>query len=125
MYTTEALLSTQQIANRLSALFKENKWEEAQEELFDSDAMSIEPYNHAGLKTVKGVQAIKQKTKDFNAQFDEVHSGYVTDPIVAGKYISFGMGMDAINKNGIRIKLDEIAVYEVREGKIIKEQFFY
>jgi hypothetical protein len=125
MYTTEALMSTQQIANRLSALFKENKWEEAQEELFDSDAMSIEPYNHAGLKTVKGIQAIKQKTKDFNQQFDEVHSGYVTDPIVAGKYISFGMGMDAINKNGIRIKLDEIAVYEVREGKIIKEQFFY
>lgn len=125
MYTTEALMSTQQIANRLSSLFRENKWEQAQDELFDTDAMSIEPYNHAGLKTVKGLEAIKQKTRDFNEQFDEVHSGYVTDPIVAGRYISFGMGMDAINKKGIRIKLDEIAVYEVREGKIIKEQFFY
>ena len=125
MHTTEVLMTIQQIANRLSVLFRENKWEEAQEELFDENAMSIEPYNTAGLKTVRGNEAIKQKTRDFNGEIDYVHSGYVTDPIVAGRYISFGMGMDAINKQGKRIKLDEIAIYEVREGKIIKEQFYY
>lgn len=125
MHTTEALMTTQQIANRLTVLFRENKWEQAQDELFDENAMSIEPYNTAGLKTVRGIEAIKQKTRDFNGQIDEVHSGYVTEPTVAGRYIAFGMGMDAINKEGKRIKLDEIAIYEVREGKIIKEQFFY
>jgi ketosteroid isomerase-like protein len=119
------MMTTQQIASRLAALFRENKWEQAQSELFDENAVSIEPYDELGLATVQGIEAIKRKTEEFNKQIEEVHSGYVTDPIVAGKYIAFGMGMDATNKKGERIKMDEIAIYEVNEGKIVKEQFFY
>lgn len=125
MQTTEAMMTTQQIASRLAALFRENKWEQAQSELFDENAFSIEPYDELGLATVQGIEAIKRKTEEFNEQIEEVHSGYVSDPVVAGKYIAFGMGMDATNKKGERIKMDEIAIYEVNEGKIVKEQFFY
>jgi hypothetical protein len=35
------------------------------------------------------------------------------------------MGMDETFKGMGRNKMDEIAVYEVRDGKIVKEQFFY
>lgn len=125
MQTTEAMMTTQQIANRLSALFRENQWEQAQNELFDQDALSIEPYDIPGFQSVEGIEAIKKKTENFNKEIAEVHSGYVTEPIVAGTRIAFGMGMDVTLHTGNRIKMDEIAVYEVRDGKIVKEQFFY
>jgi hypothetical protein len=35
------------------------------------------------------------------------------------------MGMDVTMKGQGRSKMDEIAVYEVKDGKIVKEQFFY
>jgi hypothetical protein len=35
------------------------------------------------------------------------------------------MGIDATYKGMGRQKMDEIALYEVKDGKIVKEQFFY
>jgi hypothetical protein len=35
------------------------------------------------------------------------------------------MSFDATFKGGGRTKMDEICVYEVKDGKIVKEQFFY
>lgn len=56
---------------------------------------------------------------------EEMHGGYVSDPVVAGNHIAFAMGMDVTYKGMGRQKMDEIALYEVKNGKIVKEQFFY
>jgi hypothetical protein len=125
MTTAEAVMTTQDVANRLSEFFRENKWAEAQEELFSEDAESIEPPGSQGLQSVKGKAAIKKKGDDFNNMVEEVHGGYAGEPIVAGNYIALAMGIDATYKGMGRQKMDEIAVYEVRDGKIVKEQFFY
>jgi len=123
--TAEAVMTTQEVADRLSELFKENKWAEAQEELFSDDAESIEPDHSPGMKSVKGKEAIKKKGDEFNSMVEEVHGGYAGQPIVAGNYIALAMGIDATYKGIGRQKMDEIAVYEVKDGKIVKEQFFY
>ncbi|HEV8283988.1 MAG TPA: nuclear transport factor 2 family protein [Chitinophagaceae bacterium] len=125
MATQEAVMTTQDVANRLKELFKENKWQEAQEELFSEDAESIEPAHSPGLQSVKGLDAIKKKGEDFNNMVEEMHGGYVSDPIVAGNYIAVAMGIDCTYKGMGRQKMDEIALYEVKDGKIVKEQFFY
>ena len=54
-----------------------------------------------------------------------MHGGYVGEPIVAGNHIAIAMGMDVTMKGAGRMKMDEIALYEVKDGKIVKEQFFY
>ncbi len=125
MSTLEGVMTTQEIANRLSVLFKENKWTEAQQELFSDDAESVEPRNSPGMQSVKGKDAIKKKGDDFNSMLEEMHGGYVGEPIVGGNHIALAMGMDATMKGQGRMKFDEICVYEVRDGKIVKEQFFY
>ena len=125
MATQEAVLTTQDIANRLHELFKENKWQEAQDELFSDDAESVEPPGSQGLSSVKGLEAIKKKGKDWESMIQEVHGGWTGEPIVAGNYIAVAMGVDATMKDGNRMKMDEIAVYQVDDGKIVKEQFFY
>ena len=56
---------------------------------------------------------------------EEVHGGYSNKPQVAGTHFSVVMGMDVTMKGQGRMKMDEIAVYEVKNGKIVKEQFFY
>ena len=125
MSTLEAVMTTQEVANRMYELFKENKWSEVQQELFSDDAESIEPPGSPGMQSVKGKDAIKKKGDDFNNMIEEVHGGYTGEPIVAGNYIALAMGFDATMKGMGRQKMDEIAVYEVRDGKIVKEQFFY
>jgi len=125
MSTLEAVMTTQEVADRMYELFKENKWAEVQQELFSDDAESIEPANSPGMQSVKGKEALKKKGDDFNNMIEEVHGGYTGQPIVAGNHIAFAMGFDATMKGMGRQKMDEIAVYEVKDGKIVKEQFFY
>jgi len=125
MTTKEAVMTTQEVADRLYELFEEGKWAEAQEELFSQDAKSIEPPNSPGLVSVEGLDNIKKKGEMFNNMVEEMHGGYTGKPIVAGNFIAFAMGMDATMKGAGRMKMDEIAVYEVRGGKIVKEQFFF
>ena len=125
MATQEAVLTTQDIANQLNQFFKENKWQEAQEELFSDNAESIEPPGAQGLSSVRGLDAIKKKGNDWQNMIQEVHGGWSGEPIVGGNHIAVAMGVDATMKDGNRMKMEEIAVYEVRDGKIVKEQFFY
>ena len=118
-------MTTQEVAQRLDQLFKENKWDEAQDELFAENAVSIEPPHSQGLQSAEGLAAIKEKGKQFQSMVEEMHGGYVSDLLVAGNYISCAMGMDVTMKGMGRMKMDEIALYEVKDGKIVKEQFFY
>jgi len=125
MTTEVAVMTTQEVANRLAELFKENKWEQAQDELFSDDCESIEPPHAQGLQTAIGKAAIKQKAVDFNSMVEEMHGGWVSDLLVGGNYITCAMGMEATMKGMGRTKMDEVCVYEVKDGKIVKEQFFY
>jgi len=125
MTTQEAVMTTQEIANRFSQLAEEGKWDKIQDELFSDDAESIEPPHAQGLKSVKGREALKKKAEEFNSTVEEMHGGYCSKPVVGGNYFSVAMGMDATMTGMGRMKMDEIAVYEVKDGKIVKEQFFY
>lgn len=53
----ENVMTTQDVANRMSELFKEYKWNEVQDELYSDDCESIEPAHAPGLKSVKGMEA--------------------------------------------------------------------
>jgi hypothetical protein len=125
MSTAEAVMTTQDVANRMSELFKDNNWHQVQEELYAEDAESIEPEHAQGLKSVKGMAAIKQKGAEFNAMIEEMHGGWVSDLLVGGNYITCAMGMDVTMKGMGRMKMDEVCVYEVKDGKVVKEQFFF
>lgn len=121
----EKVLTTAEVAARFNTLAKEGKWDQIQDELFAENAVSIEPPNSPGLQSVQGLQAIKEKGKAFAESVEEMHGGYSSDPLVAGNYFSVAMGMDGTFKGMGRMKMDEVALYEVKDGKIVKEQFFY
>ena len=121
----EKVLTTQEVADRFHELAQTGQFEKVQEELFADDAVSIEPPKVPGLQTVEGKEAIKRKGEMFNESVEEMHSAYSKEPIVVGNFFAVVMGLDATMKGMGRVKMDEIAIYEVREGKIVKEQFFF
>lgn len=120
-------MTTKEVADRFYQLSEENNWNKIQDELFAQDAVSIEPPNASGqgLQNAQGLDAIKKKGEMFNSMVETVHSGYCSKPVVGGRYFSVAMGLDATMKGAGRSQMDEIAVYEVKDGKIVREQFFF
>jgi hypothetical protein len=121
------LMNVEAIATRLVKLCREGKFEEAQRELYAEDTVSIEPEGlpPGALGNVKGMQAIFEKKRQFNAGLEKVHSISMSDPLIAGNWFTAVLTLDATAKGRGRVTLNEICVYRVRDGKIAHEQFFY
>jgi len=120
-------MNIEAIAKRLVELCREGKYDDAQRELYAEDAVSIEPDGlpPGALGSVKGLAAIYEKGRQFNAMIEAVHGGSVSEPVVAGNWFSVAMAMDVTMKGRGRMNMSEICVYRVRDGKIVHEQFFY
>lgn len=118
-------MTTKEIAKRFYELAQQGNWNAIQDEMYHENAKSIEPQQSEGLKTVTGMDAIRQKGKEWEATIEAMHSGYCNEPQVAGDYFTCVMGFDATFKGRGRMKMDEIALYKVKDGKIVSEQFFY
>src|SRR5689334_20209273 len=123
MSTEAAVMTTKEVADRFTELAQTGQWEQIQDELFASNAVSIEPPHSMGMQSVEGLDAIKQKGKQFGEMLEEMHGGYTTPAVVGGNFFSVAMGMDCTFKGMGRMKVDEIALYEVKDGKIVREQF--
>ncbi|WP_298221747.1 nuclear transport factor 2 family protein [Flavobacterium sp.] len=118
-------MTTQEIATRLFELTSTHQHELAYNELFSEDALNIEPPHAQGMQSVKGLAAIRAKSEGFNAGIEEVHSAYNHEPKVFGPYIFMEMGMDVTMKGMGRMDMREMCKYEVKDGKIISEEFYY
>src|SRR5450432_153024 len=118
-------MTTQEIANRLTDLCRQGKYDTAQKELYSKDAVSIEPEGSPGLQTVNGLDAIIEKGHQFQSMIEAVHSSTVSDPVIAGDRFAVAAVLDLTLKGMGRMPMEELAVYEVKDGKVVKEQFFY
>jgi hypothetical protein len=125
MATQEAVMTTADIAHRLYELCKEGHYQQAQEELYADDALSIEPVHAQGLPSVTGRDAIIKKGEQFQQSIEELHSVSASQPIVAGNHFALTVTVDATFKGMGKMVMEEVAVYEVKDGKVVKEQFFY
>ena len=117
-------MTTQQVADRLVALCRTGQIFQAQEELYGDNILCLEP-EHSHAPRTEGKQAVVAKGKMFAGMIEERHDGSFSDPLVMGRHFSVSMMLDATMAGGGRQKLEEICLYEVNDGKIVKEQFFY
>lgn len=117
-------MTTQEVADRFYALAEQGNFEQIQDELYDENVKSIEP-SHSNWQNGQGFDNVKEKGKQWQAMVEEMHGGYTNKPEVAGNFFACAMGMDVTVKGQGRMKMDEIAVYEVRDGKIVMEHFFF
>lgn len=124
METLETMKTTD-IARRLVDYCRKGDWNGAHKELYSKDAVSIEPVaTPAFEKETRGLDAIKAKGKKYDAMIEKVHKITVSEPLVAGDSIAFVLGLDVTMKDTGRMDSPEICVYQVKDGKIVSEEFF-
>lgn len=117
-------MTTADIAQRLVALCREQKWEVAQRELYAADVVSIEPYETPmSPREVRGLPAIIEKGRKFVGMVETMHQLTVSDPVVAGSSFACTMQMDVTMKGQGRMQMGELCVYEVKDGKVVSERF--
>jgi hypothetical protein len=118
-------MTTTEVANKLVELCRQGKIDEVQETLFAENAQSIEANEMMGPKVVTGLDAIKAKSIAFQSGVEEFHGATISDPIVAGNSFAIAWVMDATFKGRGRMSIEEVCAYQVIDGKITLEQFFY
>ncbi len=117
-------MSTQEIANQLVTYCRQGQGMKAVEELYHDQVTSVEMKGWP-MEIVNGIENIKKKHEMFAASVEEIHSNEVSDALVADNFFSCIMSFDATFKGRGRSKMTELCVYEVNDGKVIREQFFY
>ena len=118
-------MTTQEVANKLVAYMRQGQIVEAQSELYADDIVCLEPEGTMAPHYTKGKEAVGEKGKQFASMIEERHSASCSDPVVGGRYFSIAMSLDATMKGMGRQLLDEVCIYEVKDGKIVHEQFLY
>ena len=58
-------------------------------------------------------------------RIEAAHKTYTSEPIVAGNHFAVAREVDITVQGLGRIQINEIMLYEVKEGEIVSEQFFY
>ena len=119
-------MNTLAIANKLVALCREGKNEESLSTLYAADAVSVEAMAMPGTQQEsKGLAAIQAKS-EWWVNNHEVHSASITGPWPNGNRFVVGFSYDVTNKpSGQRMQMEEVGLYTVQDGKIVREEFFY
>jgi hypothetical protein len=119
-------MTTAAIAARLVELCRQGNWHAAQTELFAPDAVSREQEaSPAFPQETKGLPAIIEKGKKWESMVEATHGLAVSDPVVADSSFACTMMLDVTMKGQPRMKVTELCVYRVQDGKIILESFYH
>ena len=125
MTTINRVMTTHEIAIRFNELAQQEKWFEIQDEFFADHVRSIEPSGSSYMDYAEGKAKVRKKGEDFVKRITAVHRMYTTEPVVAGNFFAVGREMDITTEDHGRFQLNEIMLYEVKDGQIISEQFIY
>ena len=122
-------MTTLQVGKKLVELCNAGKSMEAMERLYAPNIVSVEAMSMPpNPQTVEGIDAIRKKSEWWYANH-EIHSGVCTGPWPHGDRFVACFKYEVTPKvgpmAGKRMTIDEAALYTVKDGKIVKEEFFY
>jgi hypothetical protein len=125
MTITTKNMTIQQVADRYNKLAQAEKWFEIQDEFFSEDVKSTDPPDSPYFGYAEGKADVRKKGEEFTKGITGVHHLFTSEPLIAGNYFAVGREVDVTTQKHGRIQINQIMLYEVSDGKIISEQFFY
>jgi ketosteroid isomerase-like protein len=112
-----------EVANRLVELVKAGKEIQAMDELYHPDILSTEPAGE--MREGKGIDVCKKKAEWFNGMFEN-HGVEILGPYPNDDKFAVHYNYDLTTREGgHRFKMLEVALYQVKDGKIVWEKFYY
>jgi hypothetical protein len=121
-------MTTQEIAIRYQEMMSQRKFIEIQDTFYHEDVVSQESEKAASMGMsilTNGLEAVKAKGIARRTTIETVHSYTCSDPVVAGEFFSVALAQEVTFKGKPRMAIEEIGIFQVKDGKIVKEQFFY
>lgn len=118
-------MTTHEVAARFDELAQQEKWFEIQDEFFADNVKSIDPPNSPYFGYAEGKVAVRRKGEDFVGRIEAAHRLYTSKPLVSGNHFTVGREKDITVQGHGRIQINQIMLYEVKDGQIVLEQFFY
>ncbi len=120
---------TMEVGKRLVELCRQGKLKEAVDTLYSPRIVSIEAQGSPAMPArMEGIDAVRGKNEWWEKNH-EVHGGQADGPWPHGDRFIVRFQFDVTAKAGPmagkRMKLDEAALYTVKDGKIVQEEFFY
>lgn len=120
-------MSAKEIGQKLVQFCKEGKNLESINTLYANNVQSIEAVAPPqGDRVAEGLDAVRGKNQWWGENH-EVHSSSVEGPFPHGEdRFAVRFKYDVTNKpSGQRMTLDEVGLFTVANGKVVKEEFFY
>ncbi|WP_299339306.1 nuclear transport factor 2 family protein [uncultured Psychroserpens sp.] len=117
-------MNTNDVAKKWTQMCREGKNLDCIEELYAENVTSREMPGMPG-EIISGKQNVWNKNKEWLDNVAEWHGGEISEPIVADKHFTTKMTFDVTFKDRGRQQMEEVVVFEVDNGKIVNEQFFY
>jgi ketosteroid isomerase-like protein len=118
-------MTLSEIANELVAGCREHREVENLHKLYSPDAVSVEAADMGNGRESHGIDAILGKHAWWDANA-EVHDGSVEGPFLHGDdRFAVIFKLDVTMTGQGRSKMEEVAIYHVAGGKIVREEFFY
>ena len=118
-------MNTQEVAKKWQQMCQEGKNLECIEELYADNVVSREMPGVPNGEVVSGKKEVYEKSKQWLDDVIEFHGGKITDPVIADNHFTSKMTFDVTFKSRGRQQMEEVCVFEVQDGKITTEQFFY
>jgi ketosteroid isomerase-like protein len=118
--------TTLEIGQKYVALCKEGKNDVIIDELFTQDTVSVEAGAPPGEdRAAKGLEAIRAKSKWWRDNHT-VHGAEVFGPYPHDDRFAVRFVYDITHKpSNRRFSMDEVGLFTVSNGKVVKEEFFY
>lgn len=120
-------MTTLEVGQKLVGLCRQGQNLQAIETLYSPDIVSVEAMAMPGEPSaeMKGRDAVLGKSKWW-VENHEVHSASCEGPFPHGDRFIVHFKYDVTNKpSGKRMMMDEGALYTVKDGQIVREEFFY
>jgi hypothetical protein len=118
-------MTREEVVTRFNELAKQEKWFEIQDEFFADHVKSIDPSGSPYFGYAEGKADVRKKGKDFIQKIEVFHGASTTEAVAGGNHFAAGRHVDITLHGFGRIQMNEIMLYEVSDGKIVMEQFFY
>lgn len=114
--------NTAQLDAELNDMIRQGKALEAFEKFYADDVVMME-----NDQAFEGKEANRKREQEFFGNIAEVHGAGITSSAVSadGTTSFCEQFFDATFKDGNRMKMEEVAVRTWRDGKVIKERFYY
>ena len=109
-----------QLDAELNQLIRQGKALEAFEKFYAEEIVMIE-----NDQATEGKAANREREQQFFGSIQEVHDASIGPSAVSGDTSFCQQFFDATFKDGNRVKMDEVSVRTWKDGKVVRERFFY